>query len=69
MNAYMYYLVRKFNMETTERAAAIDSFEMTSIWEGETAKVKVGGFFKKKKKIKLHSNVNCNFYTFQKITV
>jgi len=49
MNAYMYYLVRKFNMETTERAAAIDSFEMTSIWEGETAKVKVGGFLKKKK--------------------
>ncbi|XDV25940.1 hypothetical protein PO909_029764 [Leuciscus waleckii] len=41
MNAYMYYLVQKFNRETTERAAAIDSFEMTRIWEGETAKVKM----------------------------
>jgi len=41
MNAYLYLLVKKFNKESHNRAAAIDTFEMSNIWKQKRAKVKV----------------------------
>lgn len=41
MNAYMYHLVQKYNKHSTEKAAWIDSFEMSDIWKYKRAKVKV----------------------------
>lgn len=41
INAYLTLLVRKFNKENADRAFAVDTFEMTSIWERKKTKIKV----------------------------
>ncbi|XP_067224658.1 uncharacterized protein [Chanodichthys erythropterus] len=41
MTAYMYLLVQKYNQHYTEKAAWIDSFEMSDIWKYKRAKVKM----------------------------
>ena len=41
MNAYMQLLVRDFNAKSTDRAMAIDTFEMSNIWKRKQPKVKV----------------------------
>ncbi|KAA0716605.1 hypothetical protein E1301_Tti018825 [Triplophysa tibetana] len=40
MNAFVYILVRKFNESSQDRAASIDSYEMSNIWIHKRAKVK-----------------------------
>ncbi|XP_059926400.1 uncharacterized protein LOC132471262 isoform X1 [Gadus macrocephalus] len=41
MNAYMQLLVRDFNVKSTDRAMAIDTFEMSNIWKRKQPKVKL----------------------------
>ncbi|XP_056606892.1 uncharacterized protein LOC130424925 [Triplophysa dalaica] len=41
MNAFVYILVRKFNESSQDRAASIDSYEMSNIWIHKRAKVKM----------------------------
>ncbi|CAL8302767.1 unnamed protein product [Arctogadus glacialis] len=41
MNAYMHLLVRDFNVKSTDRAMAIDTFEMSNIWKRKQPKVKL----------------------------
>ncbi|CAM4530247.1 unnamed protein product [Leuciscus chuanchicus] len=38
---YLTLLVRKFNKENADRAFAVDTFEMTSIWERKKTKIKI----------------------------
>nr|XP_055055419.1 uncharacterized protein LOC129440231 [Misgurnus anguillicaudatus] len=41
LNAYMYHLVQKYNMQSTKKAVSIDSFEMSNMWKYKKAKVKM----------------------------
>ncbi|CAK6983366.1 ubiquitin-like-specific protease 1, partial [Scomber scombrus] len=41
INAYLTLLVKKHNDENKDRAYALDSFEITRIWEGQKPKVKI----------------------------
>lgn len=42
INAYMRLLVRRHNEQSKEQTFQIDTFEMTSIWNGKKSKLKVG---------------------------
>ncbi|XP_041843701.1 uncharacterized protein LOC121641551 [Melanotaenia boesemani] len=41
INAYMSIIVRDHNAQNTQKAAVIDSFAMTAIWQGKSSRIKI----------------------------